>query len=182
MPSTERKRTLRKAILEQLRGVSVTQRDEQSARLRRALSPLLSLPQPLTVALYAPMPHEVDLLPIVAEYPQHRYAFPRCKTERRMEFYHVSDITTQLGRDSRNIPAPIEGLPCINPTTIDIVIVPGVAFTPEGKRLGYGGGYYDTYLPRCPQAQVIALAFPVQMVADLPTEAHDLLIPHIIHL
>lgn len=166
-------------MLEQLRRVPATQRNEHSAQLRCVLSPLLQQCAPLTVALYAPMPHEVDLLPLLTEHPQHRYAFPLCESARRMEFFHVTDAATQIRQDARGIPAPIKGLPHILPTEINLIIVPGVAFTREGKRLGYGGGYYDSYLPRCPQAQVVAAAFPVQMVDSLPTEEHDLLIPHI---
>ncbi len=179
MPTTDRKQALRRTMLAQLRKVPPSQQQEHSAGLRRALAPLLCGSKALTVALYAPMPHEVDLLPLMMEHTQHRYVFPRCQTARQMEFYHVTDAKTQIRPDKRNIPAPVEGLPCIPPAEIDLILVPGVAFTRDGKRLGYGGGYYDTYLTRCPQAQTAAAAFPIQLLTDLPTEAHDLLISHI---
>ncbi len=55
---------------------------------------------------------------------------------------------------------------------IDIAIIPGMAFTTDGKRLGRGKGYYDRLLPqlKCP---LIGLAFPFQIVEDIPCEAHD---------
>ena len=180
MPTADSKRDLRRAMLERLRAMDSTQRNEQSARLRCAVSPLLHQKDTLTVALYAPMAHEVNLLPLTEQYPQHRYVFPRCTGARCMSFYHVVDVHSQIQPDKRNIPAPIEGLPLIPPNEIDLIIVPGVAFTSTGKRLGYGGGYYDTYLPQCPQAEIIATAFDFQILSDLPTEEHDLHIPRII--
>lgn len=55
---------------------------------------------------------------------------------------------------------------------IDLVIVPGVAFTPQGDRLGRGGGHYDRFLPglRCP---TIGVCFAEQVVDVLPIDPHD---------
>lgn len=56
---------------------------------------------------------------------------------------------------------------------IDLLIVPGLAFTTEGFRLGFGGGYYDRYLMKY-KGNTIALAFEQQIVSSLPIESHDL--------
>ena len=55
---------------------------------------------------------------------------------------------------------------------IDLAVIPGMAFTPEGDRLGRGKGYYDRLIPllSCP---LVGLAFPFQMVDSIPTEPHD---------
>lgn len=59
-----------------------------------------------------------------------------------------------------------------------LVLVPGVAFTNNGKRLGHGKGFYDRYIARLKQTgATVALAgfcFPCQIVADLPTDAYDI--------
>ncbi|MBQ8480831.1 MAG: 5-formyltetrahydrofolate cyclo-ligase [Akkermansia sp.] len=181
MQTKDNKRSLRRVMLERLRSVPTELRNEQSAQLCRALAPFLNKGQKsLTVAIYAPMAHEVNLLLLLNMYPQHHFAVPRCREARRMDFYHITRPEEQIQPDSRNIPAPIEGLTYIPPQQFDIIIVPGVAFTAQGARLGYGGGYYDTYLPQCPQATLIAAAFPGQILESIPTEAHDLTIPHII--
>jgi len=61
--------------------------------------------------------------------------------------------------------------------TFDLIIVPGLAFTAKGHRLGYGAGYYDTFLPQHPEAFTVAVCFPFQVVASLPVEGHD----HVVH-
>jgi len=55
----------------------------------------------------------------------------------------------------------------------DVVIVPLVAFTAEGHRLGQGGGHYDRWLAAHPQATAIGLAWDCQLAEELPIEAHD---------
>ena len=61
---------------------------------------------------------------------------------------------------------------------LDLIIVPGLAFTADGKRMGRGKGYYDTYLKRCLSSQnkppvTVALAFSPQIVESVPTNEHD---------
>ncbi|PWK09620.1 5-formyltetrahydrofolate cyclo-ligase [Tumebacillus permanentifrigoris] len=57
---------------------------------------------------------------------------------------------------------------------IDAVILPGVGFDRAGGRLGYGGGYYDRFLPRLrPAVTKIAVAYELQMLAEVPSEHHD---------
>lgn len=182
MNPTGTKREIRQHMLAMLRAVPMQQRDADSTLLRQQLSPYLNGSKQLTVGIYMPMPHEVDLLPLLREYPQHKYAVPRCLPGRQLCFHRISDAEKDTETGTHGIPAPKQQLPLVAPQELDILIVPGVAFTPQGDRLGYGGGYYDRYLPQCPQAQKIAVAFSQQMLAHLPTETHDLTIERIIHL
>lgn len=67
------------------------------------------------------------------------------------------------------------------PEDIDFVFMPGVAFTPKGARLGYGGGYYDQLIPLLRSGTpLVALAFDLQIVQEIPLEAHDALMDVII--
>lgn len=60
------------------------------------------------------------------------------------------------------------------PAAIDLVLVPGVAFTADGWRLGQGGGWYDRFLPMLrPDAVTVGVAFAAQVVDALPVEPHD---------
>ena len=61
------------------------------------------------------------------------------------------------------------------PEVPDLIVVPGVAFTPEGLRLGQGGGWYDRFLPNInPHAISIGVCFSEQVVDELPQEPHDI--------
>ncbi len=61
-----------------------------------------------------------------------------------------------------------------DPQTVDVVIVPGIAFTAAGDRLGQGGGWYDRFLLRVrPDCVTIGVGFEPQLVDRLPVEPHD---------
>jgi 5-formyltetrahydrofolate cyclo-ligase len=67
-----------------------------------------------------------------------------------------------------------EDQPPPDPLTIDVVIVPGTAFTQDGDRLGQGGGWYDRFLRTLrPDCVTIGVAFALQIVEELPVEPHD---------
>ena len=71
--------------------------------------------------------------------------------------------------------------PIVPAEALDMIVVPLVAFDRAGTRLGYGGGCYDRYLPMLsPACQIIGIAFDEQRVDRVPTDAHDLPLPHII--
>lgn len=59
------------------------------------------------------------------------------------------------------------------PASIDLAVVPGLAFDTEGYRLGYGGGWYDKILEEINVKTIIGLCFQEQLVQKLPTESHD---------
>lgn len=67
-----------------------------------------------------------------------------------------------------------EGREEIAPESLDLIIVPGAVFAPDGARLGFGAGFYDRFLAeQAPQALRVALAFDCQLADSLPMEAHD---------
>ena len=67
----------------------------------------------------------------------------------------------------------------VDPATIDLVLVPGLAFTPQGGRLGQGGGHYDRFLPTLRHDCVtVGVCFAEQLVDHLPGEDHD----HVVHV
>jgi 5-formyltetrahydrofolate cyclo-ligase len=69
--------------------------------------------------------------------------------------------------------------PAIDVSEIDLVIVPGLAFTAEGHRLGYGGGHYDRFLPTV-TAPSVGVCFVDQLVDQLPLAAHDVLVGRVV--
>lgn len=177
----QHKTELRRRIIHRLQlAASADPTGRRSAALRALLAPLLSADKALHIAIYAPLPHEVNLMPLLHDYPRHRYAFPRCGKGHSMTFHHVICPEQELRPGAMGILAPLPELPIIPPQQMDIIIVPGVGFTLSGQRLGYGGGYYDRYLPMCTQAHILALAFPEQIEGSLPTDEHDFPIPTVL--
>jgi 5-formyltetrahydrofolate cyclo-ligase len=68
----------------------------------------------------------------------------------------------------------------VPPGEIDAVVVPAVAFDRQGHRLGYGGGYYDRFLPGAPRATRIGVAFARQIVPEIPASPHDVAVDCIV--
>ena len=96
---------------------------------------------------------------------------------RMLALYRVADIDTDVAPGYRDIPEPLAHCPAVAFEAIDWVLVPGVAFDVAGRRLGYGGGYYDRLLPlltRHPPR--ITGAFEAQIVAEVPCGPHDLVV------
>ena len=130
-----------------------------------------------TVMLFASFRSEIDTAPL-AEWvlrTGRTLCLPRVLGPRRMAAFHVRDRATDLVPGKWDIPEPREGLREVPPEAVDLVFVPGSAFDEEGRRCGYGGGFYDNFLPRTrPGTPWVALAFEAQLVPRIHVEDHDL--------
>lgn len=74
-----------------------------------------------------------------------------------------------------------EALRPVDPNILDLVIVPGVVFDIEGYRIGYGGGYYDRFIPRLSnKTTTVSLAFHMQLIDKVPTSEYDKAVDYII--
>jgi 5-formyltetrahydrofolate cyclo-ligase len=109
-------------------------------------------------------------------------AIPRVDTAARMlEARAIVDPDGDAEPGFRGIPEPRAGRPRIEPAAIDWVLVPGVAFDAAGRRLGYGGGYYDRLLPLVPPSTPrVAGAFDLQIVPRVPAAPHDLTVDAVV--
>lgn len=171
IPDPASKDSLRRAMLERLRALPADYVQAQSAALCERVLPILRTAE--RVCLYAPLPHEVNLLPLLEAAPEVEFYFPRCLPGRQLSFHRVHSAAA-LQPGAMGIPTPPAHLPQLAPEAAQLILVPGVAFTTNGQRLGYGGGYYDRFLPRCPQAHTLALALPEQILPQLPTDTYDI--------
>lgn len=78
------------------------------------------------------------------------------------------------------------GADCLFAGGLDLVLVPGLAFTVAGHRLGRGKGYYDTFLAKCRSTQgtpphTVGLAFSQQVVLSVPTDENDICVDVVLH-
>lgn len=97
---------------------------------------------------------------------------PRCNEDNTLSLYKVASLN-DLQTGSFGIPEPNEH--CQEYLgDVDLFLVPGLAFTKEGKRLGRGKGYYDRLLFSHENAKKIALAFDLQIVKDMEVSQHDM--------
>jgi 5-formyltetrahydrofolate cyclo-ligase len=129
------------------------------------------------VMLFASFRTELDTTPL-AEWVLRTgktLCLPRVLGPRRMAAYRVADLVADLAPGRWDIPEPREEQPEVPPEAVDLVFVPGSAFDEDGHRCGYGGGFYDNYLPRTrPGTPWVALAFEAQLVPGIRCEPHDL--------
>ena len=85
-----------------------------------------------------------------------------------------------LRRGPMGIREPVDA-DIVRPRDVHVWIVPGLAFTKDGKRLGYGGGWYDRLLASASNGALkIGVAHEFQVLDDLPCEPHDILLSHVI--
>ncbi|MFZ2588373.1 5-formyltetrahydrofolate cyclo-ligase [Paucilactobacillus nenjiangensis] len=126
-----------------------------------------------TIGVTLSSPMEVDTAPIIKQAQKEGkiVGIPRTLPQRQMEFVK---LTADLQFISKfHIDEPVDGQ-VISKSTIDLMIVPGVAFANNGYRLGFGGGYYDRYLAEF-ENDTISLCLNVQQISD--DQIHELIDP-----
>ena len=110
---------------------------------------------------------------------------PWCNDQGELELFRLESMEDlALGMYKILEPKPeLRHLPerQVDVKSLDIVMVPGVAFTREGARMGHGKGYYDKLLEHArPDAPLVALAFECQLFPEIPTQSHDVFMDKII--
>lgn len=128
------------------------------------------------IMLYKDFRKEVQTDQMIAYLLEHHHeiVLPRVSDDKEnMELYLVTG-DDDMQCSSYGIMEPIPSAErLVNPETLDLILSPGVGFTKEGYRIGYGGGFYDKMLVNLKKVFVCALAFDCQIVNNLPIEAHD---------
>lgn len=99
---------------------------------------------------------------------------PICTPQKSLQAGKISNLTGLVKRPF-NLYEPAPGSPIIEPSKIDLIVVPGLAFDRKGYRLGYGGGYFDRFLAKITlPTYKLGLSYDFQLIPDLPIEAHDI--------
>ena len=103
---------------------------------------------------------------------------PLCKTQGEMDAKVIHSLN-ELQPGAYGIPEPGENAETLLPSQIDLAVIPCLAASRDGKRLGKGGGYYDRFLAAYTGKTL--LLCPEKLIFDtIPTEPHDILLPKII--
>lgn len=137
---------------------------------------LLAHPGLRTVAVYSPLPGEVDLSVAVTD-PSIRWVYPKVRGDH---------LTFHSGNDHHpgafGILEPHDDSPEVPLQEIDAIVCPGLAFDRNGGRLGRGRGFYDRLLAKArPDTIKLGICFPEQLVADTFSEAHDVRMDEVLH-
>jgi len=167
------KKALRAQIRAQKRAMTQQQIEEASCRLGELFVQTEQYQNAKTIYGYLPYNQEVRTVPMLEQAIRDgkRVAVPKVYGD-EMKFIYMDDLN-QVAIGYANIPEPVADAPIADDKTA-LVLMPGLAFTKNGDRMGYGGGFYDRFLAEEPNHPTVALCYAFQMVESLPTEEYDI--------
>jgi 5-formyltetrahydrofolate cyclo-ligase len=177
-PIAVAKERLRAVIRERLASVSAAEREAKSSRIVEAAAGLDVVRRAERLLLYRALPNEAADGLLSAALSHGRRIFAPRVDGQRLTFLEIGKAT-RWRRSAFGVLEPEAGEPLVLGTEGDlttVLIVPGIAFDERGGRVGRGGAHYDRFLRearRHGRIVAIAIAFELQVVAEVPREAHD---------
>ncbi|KWW20354.1 hypothetical protein AS888_18470 [Peribacillus simplex] len=173
----DNKKRLRQEVKSLLMGLTDGEHEEGSNRIAENLFSLEEWKKAKTIGITISIHPEVPTERIIEQAWSEgkEVAVPKCET---LQFKKISSFK-ELESVYHGLLEPVAETAKVTKSEMDVVIVPGLAFTKEGFRLGFGGGYYDRYLPGF-KGTTMALAYEIQLVDELPIEMHDMAVDKLI--
>lgn len=173
------KKALRKMIRDKKRAMTAAQIAAASKRLEELFLQTAEYANAGTLYAYLPYNQEVRTEGIIlsALADGKKVAVPKVYGE-EMRFILINNLDG-LEKSDMGIPEPIADEPiAADPTAL--ILMPGLAFDPQGHRIGYGGGFYDKYLSKEPTHPTVALSYDFQMLPQLETDPFDIPVDKVI--
>lgn len=173
----ESKVQLRKRIRAERNALSEAERTSYSAQICNRLIEQSWYANANTILVYSAIQSEADLSLFCAQAGKDGKIlyFPKVFGD-KMEFYHVDDAV-QLQKGAFSVMEPNIDEFALSSYRSDIgapVLVPGVAFSKRGERIGYGKGYYDRYISVHPELFPVGICFSCQLLDEIPAESQDI--------
>jgi 5-formyltetrahydrofolate cyclo-ligase len=167
------KKELRRVIRERKRAMTEAEIQAKSERLGQLLRQNEAYRQAKTIYGYLPYNQEVRTVAMLEQAIRDgkRIAVPKCYGD-EMRFLWMEDLS-KVEKGYAGIPEPIADGPVADDPTA-LVLMPGLAFDGDGRRIGYGGGFYDRFLAAEPNHPTLALCYDFQMLPKLDTEEFDI--------
>lgn len=167
------KQELRRQIRHQKQAMTEQEIREKSELLARLLFASEEYRNARSIYGYLAFNQEVRTLPILEQALREgkQVAVPKCYGN-EMRFIWLSDLTAVQASPMGN-PEPVADGPVAEDEDA-LVLMPGLAFDKEGRRIGYGGGYYDKFLARERHHPTLALCYAFQVYDYLETEEFDI--------
>jgi len=140
-----------------------------SAQVNQHLARFLSARQVQHILFYSAFGSELDPGSLQSLYPA-TYYLPRASTYQ----LEVHPLPCRLVKHKYGFWEPVADAPRVEPSLLEVVLVPGLAFDPRGRRLGYGQGFYDRFLAQLrPQTLTVGLVPEALVVPELPQDSWD---------
>lgn len=173
------KKSLRREIGRRKRAMTAAEIENYSRELAERLYETPEYRCARSIYAYLPYNQEVRTWQILsrARADGKRVAVPKVYGD-VMKFLWLDDFS-QVAAGAYTIPEPIFDEPEADDEAA-LVLMPGLAFDSDGRRVGYGGGFYDKYLEAHPGHRLVALCYPFQLFAHLDVEAHDIPVDRVI--
>ena len=173
------KKMLRREVRERVSLLEANDKYMRSVAICDEVRKHLAVSNARVVALFSPLGYEPDVWPLVESLSVIvSVVLPRVEGD-VMNFYCYEKESMAIG--SFGINEPQDSLP-VAPYEIDAVVVPGLAFTKNGARMGRGKGYYDKYLSQNDfSALKIGVCYKEQLVDEIPVEKHDVMMDVVIY-
>ena len=167
------KQELRAWVRQKKRAMTVEEIEAKSAALAEKFCETEYYRNAKTIYGYLPYNQEVRTVPMLerALADGKTVAVPKCYGE-EMRFIRMDDLTT-VEKGYAGIPEPLEDGPVADDETA-LVLMPGLAFDPQGHRVGYGGGFYDKFLAKEPGHPTVALCYEFQVFDALEVDDYDI--------
>ena len=166
------KSELRKQVLQEMKAIPRTQKVTMDLALTERLLQHPFYQEAKIIATYLSFPHEFQTQELIEQALNDgkKVMIPKTYPKGRMDF--VVYDSQQLVKTSFGLLEPQGDLEVVDASQIDLIHVPGLAFTMEGYRIGYGGGYYDRYLKHF-TGHTLSPVYPCQ-IQDFIPENHDI--------
>ena len=166
------KSELRKQVLQEMKAISQEQKQFIDQTLTERLLHHPFYQEAKVIATYLSFPHEFQTQELIEQALKDgkKVLIPKTYPKGRMDF--VVYDPQQLVKTSFGLLEPQGDLEVVDASQIDLIHVPGLAFTTEGYRIGYGGGYYDRYLKHF-SGNTLSTVYPCQ-IRDFIPEDHDI--------
>ncbi|WP_025729406.1 5-formyltetrahydrofolate cyclo-ligase [Atopobacter phocae] len=179
------KEVLRQQVRESLKQFDQIERQQVSHLLHQQLIQSSIWKEAQVIGTYLSFSTEWDTRELIAQAWKEgkKIAIPKVNPKQKTMTFHLIDSYQQVEKNkvgSFYLEEPIvEKTFELSSMEIDVMIVPGLAFSYNGDRLGYGGGYYDRYIAYFSN-QTIALTHSTQLFSNIPTDHFDQVVQHIV--
>lgn len=174
------KRQLRKDLLTKRRQIPHEVWQQKSKALCDRLASWQIFQQANNILAFTSFRQEPDLSSLWQRFPEKTWGFARC-IEKDLIWHQVAitDFSNQMQLGTFNILEPLYKLPLIDLNNLDLILIPAVACDRQGYRLGYGGGFYDRWLPKSTGFKA-GVVFNEFYVDELPHDLWDVPLDEII--